>query len=60
MSPMQDMKDRRGKCIFYGSLLQETGGLTPMVPVLGCGHFGVKVKMHYFFEKSSYVLLAIM
>ena len=30
------------------------------VPVLGCGHFGVKVKMHYFFEKSSYVLLAIM
>ena len=27
-------------------------------PVLGWGHFGVKVKEHYFFEKS-YVLLAI-
>ena len=31
MSPVQKMKDRRGKCIFYGSLPQETGGLTPMI-----------------------------
>ena len=30
MSPVQEMKDCREKCIFYGSLLQETGGLTPM------------------------------
>ena len=30
MSPVQEMKDGRGKCIFYGSLPQETGGLTPM------------------------------
>ena len=30
MSPMQETKDHRGKCIFYGSLPQETGGLTPM------------------------------
>ena len=31
MSPVQEMKDGRGKCIFYGSLPQETGGLTPML-----------------------------
>ena len=33
MSPVQEMKDRwgTGKCIFYGSLLQETGGLKPML-----------------------------
>ena len=30
MSPVREMKDGRGKCIFYGSLPQETGGLTPM------------------------------
>ena len=30
MSPAQEMKDRLGKCIFYGSLPQETGKLTPM------------------------------
>ena len=30
MSPMRGTKDGRGKCIFYGSLPQETGGLTPM------------------------------
>ena len=30
MSPAQEMKDGRGKCIFYGSLPQEMGGLTPM------------------------------
>ena len=30
MSPMRETKGRRGKCIFYGSLPQETGGLTPM------------------------------
>ena len=29
-SPMQEMNDHRGKCIFYGSLPKETGGLTPM------------------------------
>ena len=29
MSPVQEM-DFRGQCIFYGSLPQETGGLTPM------------------------------
>ena len=27
---------------------------------VGCGHFCVKVKKHYFYEISSYVLLAIM
>ena len=31
MSPVREMKDGRGKCIFYGSLPQETGGLTPML-----------------------------
>ena len=31
MSPVQEMKDRLGKCIFYGSLPQETGELTPML-----------------------------
>ena len=31
MSPVREMKDGRGKCIFYGSLPQETGGLTPMI-----------------------------
>ena len=30
------------------------------LPVLGHGHFGNIMKRHYFFEKSSYVLLAIM
>ena len=30
MSPVRETKGRRGKCIFYGSLPQETGGLTPM------------------------------
>ena len=30
MSPVRETKDGRGKCIFYGSLPQETGGLTPM------------------------------
>ena len=30
MSPVQEMKEGRGKCIFYGSLPQETGGLPPM------------------------------
>ena len=30
MSPVREMKDGRGKCIFYGSLQQETGGLTPI------------------------------
>ena len=31
MSPVREMKDGRGKSIFYGSLPQETGGLTPML-----------------------------
>ena len=31
MSPVQEIMGHRGKCIFYGSLPQETGGLTPMV-----------------------------
>ena len=30
MSPVQEMKDRPGKCNFYRNLPQETGGLTPM------------------------------
>ena len=31
MSSAQETTDRREKCIFYGSLPQETGGLTPMI-----------------------------
>ena len=34
MSPVQEMKDHRGKCILYGSLPQETGGLTPMMNLI--------------------------
>ena len=30
MSPVQEMTDHWEKCIFYGRLPQETGGLTPM------------------------------
>ena len=30
MSPVQEMTDHQEKCIFDGSLPQETGGLTPM------------------------------
>ena len=37
MSPIQDMKDRWGKRIFYESLPQETGGVTPMLSPLGLG-----------------------
>ena len=36
MSPVREMKDGRGKCIFYGSLPLETGGLTPMSFRLPC------------------------
>ena len=30
VSPVQEMNDRGGKCIFYRSLPQESGRLTPM------------------------------
>ena len=57
MSPVQEMKGGRGKCIFYGSLPQETGGLTPMKKHTSTGHSAVKILTQAFICIKKPVML---